>query len=379
MIVGVDASRNRSGGALAHLKGILTAADPLQFGIDRVHLWAYESLADTLPDFSWLTKHTPAELDKSILSQMWWQYKHLPREVKQSGSVVLFNTDAGSVCPFQPSVTLSQDMLSYEPGEMSRFGIGRARLRLSMLRLIQNRSLKNAELPMFLTNYASQVIQEATGPLARHVVVPHGVGEEFRQTPDRRALPIERNAEIRILYISNTALYKHQWNVVRAVGAIRRKGVNASLLLIGGGSGRAQRLLDNEIAATDPEREFVNQMPFIPNSEIPRFLAGADLFVFASSCENMPITLLEAMASGLAIACSDRGPMPEVLQNGGVYFNPEDPRSIEKSISSIIASSALRDRVSRRASQLSRQYSWERCAAETWQALVECAVKSRAA
>ena len=35
----------------------------------------------------------------------------------------------------------------------------------------------------------------------------------------------------------------------------------------------------------------------------------------------MPNTLVEAMASGLPIACSDRGPMPEVLGDGGVLFD----------------------------------------------------------
>ena len=61
---------------------------------------------------------------------------------------------------------------------------------------------------------------------------------------------------------------------------------------------------------------------------MPEYLSKSNIFIFASSCENMPITLIEGMASGLPIACSDRGPMPEVLQDGGVYFNPEDCKSI---------------------------------------------------
>ena len=50
---------------------------------------------------------------------------------------------------------------------------------------------------------------------------------------------------------------------------------------------------------------------------MPEYLSKSNIFIFASSCENMPITLIEGMASGLPIACSDRGPMPEVLQDGG--------------------------------------------------------------
>ncbi len=105
---------------------------------------------------------------------------------------------------------------------------------------------------------------------------------------------------------------------------------------------------------------------FVPHDDLPSLLADADLFVFASSCENMPNTLVEAMAIGLPIACSDRGPMPEVLRDGGVYFDPENAESIATAIETLIRDPGLRMSVAKRAKGLSGQYSWARCAAETW-------------
>lgn len=375
--VGIDASRNRSGGAVAHLVGVLTGVRAMAYGVHNVHLWAYKSLANAVPDYPWLKKHSPSVLEKSLIHQVWWQYRCLPREAREAGCDVIFNTDAGSVCPFCPAVTLSQDMLSYEPGEINRFGLSRARLRLFLLRLVQNRSMRNADRVVFLTNYAAKVIQQTTGPLQQYVVVPHGVGEEFRQAGARNRLSNYPTGTIRFLYVSNAAMYKHQWNVVRAIGQIRRMGFNASLLLVGGGKGRAQELLDREISITDPAGEFVEQKAHVAHDEIPRFLAEADVFVFASSCENMPITLLEAMASGLPIASSNRGPMPEVLRDGGVYFDPENSDSITAAIESIITDAALKKRIASRAKELSAQYSWERCADETWKVLSECAREPR--
>ena len=78
------------------------------------------------------------------------------------------------------------------------------------------------------------------------------------------------------------------------------------------------------------------------------------------------VTLIEAMAIGLPIACSDRGPMPEVLRDGGVYFDPEDAESIARAIEALIRDPGLRMSVAKRAKGLSGQYSWARCAAETW-------------
>ncbi len=122
---------------------------------------------------------------------------------------------------------------------------------------------------------------------------------------------------------------------------------------------------------SDPLGEFVTINEFVPHEKLVEFLAAADIFIFASSCENMPNTLVEAMAAGLPIACSDRGPMPEILGNAGVYFNPENPHSIAKSVASLITDADLRVKLSKKASKKAFKYSWGRCADETWGFMVE--------
>jgi len=376
IVAGVDASRNRSGGAVAHLVGLLTASDPMEYGIREVHVWAYKSLLDAVPDYPWLVKHCPKDLAKSLPRQVWWQFHCLPREARENNCDVMFNTDAGSVCSFKPCVTMSRDMLSYEPEEMKRFGLSKARLRLWLLRHIQSRSMKKADGVIFLTKYAAEMIQKTTGPLRRYKIIPHGVGEVFRTSSSGRSLPADPQKKISCLYVSNAEMYKHQWNVVKALGQIRQRGFNVSLLLVGGGKGRAQRLRDHEILTTDPRGKFVKQRPFVNHEKIPELIADADIFIFASSCENMPNTLLEAMAGGIPIACSNKGPMPEVLQDGGVYFDPEKPESIASAIEKIITNPALAEKIMNRAKELADQYSWARCSAETWKFLRDCAVNT---
>ncbi len=366
IVVGIDASRNRSGGAIAHLVGIISEGNPLAHGIREVHVWSYKTLLDALPDAPWLIKHNPPELECSLLQQVWWQYRCLPKVAKESKCDILFATDASTVCRFRPMVVMSQDMLSYEPGVMRYFGFTKARIRLIMIFVIQNQAMRFADGVIFLTRYAAKVIQQATGRLDRVAIIPHGVGTAFRQNSILRLWPSNIERPIRCLYVSNASMYKHQWNVVKAVGKIREAGFNVSLLLVGGGKGRAQELLEREISITDPRGEFVEQKTFADHDKIPVYLSDADVFIFASSCENMPITLLEAMASGLPIACSDRGPMPEVIEDGGVYFNPENADSIAAAVEKIITNSDLRISISKRAKELSEQYSWDRCGSETW-------------
>ena len=95
------------------------------------------------------------------------------------------------------------------------------------------------------------------------------------------------------------------------------------------------------------------------------------MFVFPSSCETFGISLLEAMTAGLPICSSERGPMPEVLKDAGLYFNPESVTSIKNCLSKMINDQELSRRISTKAKQYSQAYSWRICADETFAFLNE--------
>ena len=290
---------------------------------------------------------------------------------------MLFTRDASSMCRCSPSVVLSQDLLSYEPGVMALYALGRARLRLLVIRHLQNTAFQRASGVIFLTQYAANLIQSIRGPLRNIKVIPHGVNSRFFRdsqaiTTDKTAFSTGTKSDpIRCLYISNAALYKYQWVVIEAIGLLRQKGFAIELDLVGGGSGAAQDKIKAQIASTDPQSQFVRQHPFVPHAALIDHLSSADIFVFASGCEAFGITLLEAMAMGLPIASSNRSSIPETLQDGGLYFDPENPAEIAASVEKIILDPVLREQLSHRASQLAKQYSWERCSKETWGFIVD--------
>ncbi|TNF69097.1 MAG: glycosyltransferase [Gammaproteobacteria bacterium] len=369
MILAIDASRNRSGGAIAHLVGILSE-DPTKLGIKQVHLWAYERLSNAVADQPWLVKHSPGVLKKSIVHQLYWQKKHLPIEIKNNHCDMVLNTDAGSICPFQPSVTISQDMLSFEPGAMKRYWPSKAWLRLWVLKYVQKKSLKSALGSIFLTQYAADVIQKTTGLINYHVI-PHGIDQSFLTVGQNREIKDQKD-HIELLYISNAAMYKHQWNVIRAMGKLRKLGFDIKLKLVGGGSGKAQALVDEALKEVDPQGDFISQTPFVEHHQIPDYLKKADIFIFASSCENMPITLMEAMAAKLPVASSNRGPMPEVLSDAGNYFDPEDIDSIVTAVKPLLQDSALREAMALKAFEIVKQFSWRQTSDETFRYLYQC-------
>ncbi len=373
LVIGIDASRCRSGGAVDHIIGVLSAGNAQSSGIHEVHIWSYKALMDKLPDFHWLVKHSPPDLEYSLFRQIWWQYHYLPIELNKYNCNLLFSADAGTVCPYNPMVVLSQDSLSYEPGIMKRFGITLKRLRLLLLLYIQNRSMRYAEGVIFLTEYAANLVQKSTGKLKQVALIPHGIDQAFNRLTCPRVWPKDSIESIRCIYVSDVAIYKNQWEVVRGLKKLRDRGYNLELRLVGSSTGSGKRLLNKEISKSDPNGLFVKIVGFISHVELPNLIASSDIFIFASSCETMPITLLEGMASGLPIACSNRGPMPEVLGDGGVYFDPENPDSIALAIENIIINKSLRSFIARRAKHLSQQYYWTRCASETWDFLCDIA------
>lgn len=366
MIIGINACRARSGGARSHLIGIISQYSPSDTLFSLVHVWSYPELLDQIPNAPWLIKHSPKQLSKGLLLQLIWEFIRLPFELQSNGCDVVLNVDAGTVCPFLPSVTISRDMLAFEPGEDRRFGWSKERFRQIILKRIQCRSLRGSTGAVFLTKYASSIIEKSCGILRVKSVIPHGVGACFKRAQPRICYDLSSKPSIEILYVSPIWLFKHQWNVVKAIEIIRKSGLDVRLTLIGGSSKDGLLKLNNQLKMSDPNGNFVSYIGHIPHSKLPDYFNLADIFVFASSCENMPNSLIEAMSFGLPIACSDRGPMPEVLGDAGVYFNPENPENIAAAIKILIENDDLRNRCASHAHDKSSQYSWKRCAEETF-------------
>ena len=369
--VAVDASRVRSGGGVAHLIGILNIDQIDPYDIHEVHLWAYKELLDKIPDKPWLVKHNPLVTEQSIFKQMYWQATRLAEEIKAEGCQILFSADATTLCRFQPMVVLSQNMLPYEKAGVGMFGFSVERLRQQFLLEIQKRAFRFADATIFLTQYAAERIQLYTDPLKQYTCIPHGVGVEFKQAAATSKWPDNNKQAIKCLYVSPIYEYKHQWVVVRAIKKLRDQGFNISLTLVGGGGKRARKMLAYQIALSDPENAFVKVMEFLPHDKIVEMMTQADLFVFASSCETFGISLLEAMAVGLPIACSNKSSLPETLRDGGEYFDPEDDCSIADAIERLIVDPISRLKLAVRGRELSQAYSWERCADQTWSYLAQ--------
>jgi glycosyltransferase involved in cell wall biosynthesis len=376
MIIGIDASNIRSGGTVAHLSELLRAADPTRHGFSQITVWAEQSMLNRIEDRSWLVKvHVPL-LDQNLLHRLYWQSFRASRLAQRSGCHVRFVPSGIVLGDFRPFVTMSHNLLPFEWREIRRYGISWQMLRNLLLRYIQSKSFRAADGLIFLSRYAKDkvmgVIRMSSG---KTVIVPHGVHDRFFLMP-REQLEISKYSKgnpFRILYVSTVDMYKHQWLVAEAVSQLRASGLPVVLDLVGSAYPPALKRLGDTLKRVDPKGEYVRYLGAISHSELHVRYAEANLCIFASSCENMPNILLEGMASGLPIACSDRGPMPEVLGDAGIYFDPENPQDIARALREMIDSPELRAMKASASFRRVQVYSWQRCANETFGFLAEVA------
>lgn len=374
--LGIDATNIRQGGGITHLSQLLQASDPIAAGIRRVTVIANQATAAALPVRPWLFKVSSPWMEASLPRRMLEQQFQLPRAIREAGCDVLFSP--GGTFPAWipvPAVTMSQNMLPFEPVEAARFGRwSLMRLKMRLLRYSQGRSFRRADGVIFLTRYAQAAVTHALGGFfCPTALIPHGIEPRFLQQPrlQRSLADCTTDNPFRVLYVSILMPYKHQVEVARAACLLRAEGVPIEVRFIGapwGGYGRQFKALLYEL---DPEHAFLLWSGAEPFEALHEFYRRADAFVFASSCENLPNILIEAMAAGLPIASSDRGPMPEVLSDAGVYFDPEVSTSIADALRRLASDDSLRSRLAELAWHKARAYSWELCARDTFKFLAQ--------
>lgn len=375
MRIGIDASNIRAGGGVTHLVELLRAAKPQEHGFDEVIVWGGGATLNRLEDRPWLRKGYEPVLDQILPIRLYWQRFTMDRLVRKECCDALFVPGGTYTGAFKPFVTFSQNLLPFEWTEARRYGVSWMLLKMLLLYESQRRTFVRANGVIYLTQYARNVVIKKVKQLrGKSAVIPHGVDKQFLLAPreQRDIGSYSSQHPFRILYVSPVSVYKHQWHVADAVARLHEAGFPIKLDLIGSANVPALKHLHRVTSRLDPEERFIFHHGFSPHSEIPRQYHKADMFVFASSCETFGMVITEAMAAGLPIACSNRGPMPEVLGDAGLYFDPEKPEEIAEAIKKLIEDPILRTEKAEAAFERAKKFTWERCADETFGFLAEC-------
>lgn len=203
-------------------------------------------------------------------------------------------------------------------------------------------------------------------PESKVSVVHHGHGPLGE--PAAHEAPIRHGASRGgapyILYVGGRAAYKNFNGLLRGYASSPWLRNNFMLLCFGGGDfTRAERSALSNLQVEDRVRRVSGS-----DGQLADCYRQASLFVFPSECEGFGIPLLEAMALGCPVACSNSSSFPEVVGDAAKLFDASDPDAIRLALESVLNSPADAASLIDRGYGRQAQFSWSLCAEKTVQA-----------
>jgi glycosyltransferase involved in cell wall biosynthesis len=375
MIIGIDASNVRAGGGLTYLKELLNNASLERCAFNKIIVWSNTFTLANIKENKKVIKQNHVLLNKSLIYRILWQNMYLKREATRELCDIIFVPGGILTSRFQPAVTMSQNMLPFSWKELFRYGVSWTTLRLIILRIIQSHSFRKADGVIYLTKHAKSKITNIIGASKASSIIPHGVSPWFRSPPKPQKSIYNYSFEnpIHLIYVSIIDNYKHQNNIVISIGLLRKKGFPVVLSLVGPAYPPALKRLNKTIDIIDKDRKYINYNGHVDYSILHEKLKEADIGIFASTCENLPIVLLEKMASGLPLVCSNSYPMPEILGGIGAFIDPLNPYETADIIEKFILSTNERKQSAENNYRISSNYTWDNCTTKTFEFLLQVA------
>lgn len=355
---------SKSGGGLTYLNNILPyMADDKDFDL---HLCIHEDQKDVLPkNMKGITVHT-LDFRQGFWRLQFHEQIELPRLARRIGADVTFSPANYGPLWAPNSVVLLRNALSVAFVERRVVKLGY----WALVYLGTFLSLLVSRQAIAVSEYAKNA---ASGGLIglfgrRFTVVPHGVSDIFAASkkPDNR--------ENFLLAVSDIYVQKNFKNLIAAIARLKPEHPGITLKIAGNPiDGDYFQELKEKIS----EQGLIGDIEFLgslPPQELVPLYQRCGVFVFPSTVETFGNPLVEAMACGAPIVCSNTAAMPEVVGDAAEFFDPGNVDSMATTIGEVLGNASLRKTLSKKALARSKSFSWQQTAKKTLAVIRSAAV-----
>ncbi len=184
----------------------------------------------------------------------------------------------------------------------------------------------------------------------------------------RRKIPIPNRY---ILLVGSDIPRRNYPRIFQAMATVWRDDPTLKLLLVGHNAWPTTPIYRQAQAAGVLDRMVFAESP--TDAELAQLYREAVLTCCGSSFEGFGLSVLEAMACGCPVACSDMTSLREVAGKAVLFFAHDDPESISRAVKSLAADAEYRRQLGRRGLAQAAGFTWLAAARSLLQILETCA------
>jgi len=288
----------------------------------------------------------------------------LPRRVAGDRPSLLHVQYTAPLACSAPIVVSVHDVSFLEHPEYFTF------FRAMQLRLTVRRTVKTASRVLTPSEFSKRRILDAYRLADDKVVVlPNGVSSVFHPVARETAQRSLRTSLPRLPFILTVGDLQPRKNHVGLIQAFddliaAHPQLPHHLLIVG----KEETWYAPTVRAAAKKSQVADRIHFtgfVDDEELRRLYGACDLFVYPSFYEGFGLPILEAMACGRAVACSNTSAMPEVADSAALLFDPSSRRDLVLAMRDLLLNPELRQRMERLGVQRASMFSWTKSASKT--------------
>ncbi len=240
------------------------------------------------------------------------------------------------------------------------------------LKLVMPPAVRSAAAIICGSENSKRDVAKAYGIAAGKVrTVPYGVDHERFNPGATLQREWAQTLGIRDGYVLHVGTFSYRKNIptlLHAVAHLRAQGKCGGRQVVLAGSHHLSLRGAHEVFATIRELDLsgtVVMTGHMPDEHVPGLYAHASMLVMPSLYEGFGFPVLEAMAVGTPVVCSNTSSLPEVAGDAALLFPPEDRVALASAMEDVIRNPLVAGELRRKGFARARQFTWQRTAEQT--------------
>jgi glycosyltransferase involved in cell wall biosynthesis len=249
----------------------------------------------------------------------------------------------------------------------------------ALLRMVLPNSLRKLDRVIAVSSWVKQELIEIAGVKESKIeVVPNGIDLEAFHPLTRGEKILSRVQPLAfrrpyILYVSRIDHpVKNHIRLIKAFEIFKERTRYPHRLVLAGSDKQGAEKVKQTVMKSKYGKD-IFFTGYFPSENLPGLYADADIAVFPSMYEGFGMGVLEAMASGVPVACARAASLPEAADHAALYFDPFDVEDMADRMVMLTSNRDMYRDCKAKGLERAQDFSWDRCAEKTLKIIEEMA------